>query len=237
MKSIFHPAQTRGHVDLGWLNSHHSFSFGHYYDPERIQFGALRVLNDDQVIGGKGFGMHHHDNMEIISIPMSGDLEHKDSMGNQAVIKSGDVQIMSAGTGIHHSEYNKSQHQPVKFLQIWVIPDKENVKPRYEQISLDPQLTSNRLIQIVSPDPAEGSVWIQQQAWFYLGRFDQAMFLSHSLKKTGNGVYIFVLNGPLEAEGHNLSTRDALGIWDTDQVKLSSATATEFLIIEVPMNV
>lgn len=235
MKTIIHKAESRGHAELGWLKSHHSFSFGDFHDPARVHFGALRVLNDDTVSGGQGFGMHSHDNMEIITIPLSGDLEHKDSIGNQAIIKSGDVQVMSAGTGIHHSEYNKSKDQPVKFLQIWVIPDKKQVKPRYDQISLDQSSMTNRLIQIVSPDPADAGVWLHQQAWFHLGKFEQASFVNYDIKKPGNGVYIFVLSGPLEVEGTVLSTRDAIGLWETETVRISSAGATEYLIIEVPM--
>jgi len=235
MKSILHKASSRGHTDFGWLKSYHSFSFGQYYDAERIHFGALRVLNDDTVSGGNGFRTHHHDNMEIISIPLSGDLEHKDSMGNQAVIKSGDVQVMSAGTGIHHSEYNKSKDQPVKFIQIWIVPDKTQVKPRYDQITLDKQSTTNRLTLIVSPDASDSGVWIHQQAWFHLGRFDQASYVNYEMKKAGNGVYIFVLIGSSDVEGTVLSQRDAIGIWDTDFVRISSSGATEFLIIEVPM--
>lgn len=235
MQIKVHPADTRGQVDFGWLQSRHTFSFGHYYDPERVHFGALRVINDDTVAGGKGFGMHHHDNMEIISIPLSGDLEHKDSMGNQTVIRSGDIQVMSAGTGIHHSEYNKNKDIPVKFLQIWVLPDKENVKPRYDQITLDTATLNNQLTQVLSPDAGDAGVWIHQQAWFHLGRFDRPFTLSYPLKKKGNGVYIFILSGDLSLNGRTYHQRDGLGITGTDEVEISSTGPAEFLVMEVPM--
>jgi quercetin 2,3-dioxygenase len=169
MKTIFHSSSSRGHANHGWLKSHHSFSFANYYNPEKIHFGALRVLNDDYVAPGMGFGEHPHQNMEIISIPLEGDLEHKDSMGNVTVIKHGDIQVMSAGTGVYHSEYNKSKSNSVKFLQIWVIPNKENVKPRYDQITLNLKDRENKLQQILSPDANDEGVWIHQDAWFHLG--------------------------------------------------------------------
>ena len=180
MNTVIHKANQRGHADFGWLDSYHSFSFGNYYDPEKIHFGALRVLNDDVVIGGRGFGFHPHDNMEIISIPLEGDLEHKDSLGSQAVIRSGDVQVMSAGTGIVHSEYNQSKTEPVKFLQIWIVPSRQNVKPRYDQITLG-ILEPNKFHLIVSPDPSDEGVWIHQQAWLHIGSFDRGCLF----KKTG----------------------------------------------------
>lgn len=235
MQITVHRADTRGQVDFGWLQSKHTFSFGHYYDPERVHFGALRVINDDTVAGGKGFGMHHHDNMEIISIPLSGDLEHKDSMGNQTVIRSGDIQVMSAGTGIHHSEYNKNKDLPVKFLQIWVLPDKRNVSPRYDQVTLDPASMNNRLTQVLSPDAGDAGVWIHQQAWFHLGRFDKAFTQEYSLKKKGNGVYLFILSGDLILNGQTYHERDGLGISGTDVVKISSTGPAEFLLMEVPL--
>jgi len=171
--TILHKANSRGDANHGWLHSRHTFSFANYYNPERVQFGVLRVLNDDYVEAGMGFGTHPHDNMEIISIPLEGDLEHKDSMGNIAVIKKGDVQVMSAGTGITHSEYNKNKDKPVKLLQIWVFPNTKNVKPRYDQISLNLADRHNQLQQLVSPNADDGSIWIYQDAWFHLGKFDQ----------------------------------------------------------------
>src|SRR5690606_20497754 len=173
MKKIIHRANTRGYANHGWLKSYHTFSFANYYDPERMHFGALRVLNDDTVAGGMGFGKHPHNNMEIISIPLDGDLEHQDSMGNTAVIRNGDIQVMSAGTGIYHSEYNKNKDKPVKFLQIWVIPNKGNVEPRYDQVTLNVADRHNKLQQIVSPKDGGEGVWIHQDAWFHLGKFDE----------------------------------------------------------------
>jgi redox-sensitive bicupin YhaK (pirin superfamily) len=188
-KSILHKADTRGDADHGWLHSRHTFSFADYYDPERVHFGMLRVLNDDIVKAGMGFGTHPHDNMEIISIPLEGDLEHKDSMGNVSVIKHGDVQVMSAGTGITHSEYNRNKDRLVKFLQIWVFPNRENVKPRYDQITLNIADRHNKFQQILSPDPEDEGVWIYQNAWFHLGQFDKGFNADYNIKAKGNGVY------------------------------------------------
>ena len=192
VNSILHKAETRGDADHGWLHSRHTFSFANYYDPERVNFGMLRVLNDDIVSAGRGFGSHPHDNMEIISIPLEGDLEHKDSMGNVSVIKHGDVQVMSAGTGITHSEYNKNKDKPVKFLQIWVFPNLRNVTPRYDQITLTQSERHNKLQQILSPDPDDAGVWIYQNAWFHLGQFDKGFSADYNIKLNGNGVYAFI---------------------------------------------
>lgn len=234
--TIHHKAETRGHANHGWLDSHHTFSFANYYNPERMNFGALRVLNDDRIDPGMGFGKHPHDNMEIISIPLSGDLEHIDSMGNVAVIKNGDIQVMSAGTGITHSEYNKNTDRVGKFLQIWVIPNKRNVKPRYDQITLNLQERHNRLQQIVSPNPDDEGVWIHQNAWFYLGIFDKDFVVEYPFKKEGNGVYIFVINGQFTIENINLETRDGLGITNTNNITIKSTSQdSEILIMEVPM--
>lgn len=233
--TLLHKADTRGHANHGWLNSYHSFSFANYYNPERMHFGALRVLNDDQVEAGMGFGTHPHDNMEIISIPLEGDLEHKDSMGTVAVIKNGDVQVMSAGTGITHSEYNKNKDKRVKFLQIWVFPNKRNVTPRYSQITLKEADRHNKLQQIVSPDPNDEGAWINQNAWFHLGKFDKDVHQDYRLKLKGNGVYAFVLKGDLNINGISLNDRDGLGIWDTDKISLKAESTTEFLLMEVPM--
>jgi len=235
--TILHKAETRGDADHGWLHSKHTFSFANYYNPERMHFGVLRVLNDDTVSGGMGFGTHPHDNMEIISIPLEGDLEHKDSMGNVAVIRNGDIQVMSAGTGIQHSEYNKSKDNTVKFLQIWVFPNKKNVTPRYDQITLQAEDRHNKLQQILSPNADDAGVWIHQNAWFHLGKFDKGVSTEYKLKLKGNGVYIFNLNGDLEANGQLLNNRDGFGIWDTDKMKLTAITNSEFLIMEVPMTI
>jgi quercetin 2,3-dioxygenase len=234
--TVRHKAETRGDADHGWLHSKHTFSFANYYNPERMHFGVLRVLNDDSVAAGMGFGTHPHDNMEIISIPLEGDLEHKDSMGNVAVIKSGDIQVMSAGTGITHSEYNRNKDKPVKFLQIWVFPNRKNVKPRYDQITLNINDRQNRFQQIVSPDHGDTGVWIHQDAWFHLGRFDKGFSVDYLIKKSGNGVYAFIIKGNVTIDGTTLNERDGFGIWDTDKlsVKANSQDA-EVLLMEVPM--
>jgi quercetin 2,3-dioxygenase len=236
--TILHKAETRGHANHGWLESYHTFSFAEYHNPERMHFGAVRVLNDDRVEAGMGFGTHPHDDMEIISIPLAGDLEHKDSMGNVAVIKSGDIQVMSAGTGIRHSEYNKSRENVVRFLQIWVIPSKKNVTPRYGQITLNLDDRHNKLQQIVSPNQDDEGVWIHQDAWFHLGRFDKDISLTYSVKLPGNGVYAFVLEGEFTIEGTNLKRRDGFGVWSIDKISIkSNSPDAEILLMEVPMNV
>ncbi len=232
----FHKADTRGHANLNWLNSYHTFSFSNYYDPDRMNFGAIRVLNDDTVTKGMGFGTHSHENMEIISIPLSGDLEHKDSMGNSTVIRSGDIQVMSAGSGIKHSEYNHSKDSVVKFLQIWVIPNQKNVTPRYDQMTLNPIDSKNKLQQILSPNPDDEGVWIHQDAWFHLGSFDNNFETTYTVKKEGNGVYFFVINGSFTVNDQTLDTRDGLGIWDVNQFEIkSNSEESKVLIMEVPM--
>jgi quercetin 2,3-dioxygenase len=235
-KIILHKADSRGDANHGWLHSRHTFSFANYYNPERMNFGLLRVLNDDIVEAGMGFGTHPHDNMEIISIPLEGDLEHRDSMGNVSVIKHGDVQVMSAGTGITHSEYNRNKDKPVKFLQIWVFPDKQNVTPRYDQITLDIADRHNKLQQIVSPNVDDAGVWIHQNAWFHLGNFDKSVIKEYKIKVKGNGVYAFILSGEIFINDQKLSTRDGLGIWDTDEIFIKAEEKTEVLLMEVPMN-
>lgn len=236
-KTVLHKAETRGDADHGWLHSRHTFSFADYYDPSRMHFGLLRVLNDDQVAAGMGFGTHHHDNMEIISIPLEGDLEHKDSIGNTTVIKNGDVQVMSAGSGISHSEYNRNKDKPVKFLQIWVIPNKRNVPPRYDQITLHADDRHNKLQQILSPDAGDAGVWIHQDAWFHIGRFDKDYAVDYTIKKSGNGVYAFILKGDFTINGNALHERDGLGIWNTDKISLkANSQDAEVLMMEVPMS-
>jgi redox-sensitive bicupin YhaK (pirin superfamily) len=236
-QTILHKAGTRGHANHGWLNSYHTFSFANYYDPERIHFGALRVLNDDTVEAGQGFGTHPHDNMEIISIPLEGDLEHKDSMGNVTVIKHGDIQVMSAGTGIHHSEYNRNKDQRVKFLQIWVFPNEKKVKPRYDQITLNPADRHNKLQQILSPNPDDEGVWIHQNAWFHLGRLDKGFSTEYTLKAPGEGVYAFILSGDVTITGQELNTRDGYGIWDVEKLSVHADSDAEILLMEVPMKI
>ena len=233
---ILHKADTRGHANHGWLDSHHSFSFANYYNPDRMHFGALRVLNDDRVDPGMGFGTHPHDNMEIISIPLEGDLEHKDSMGNTTIIKNGDIQVMSAGTGIQHSEFNKNTDRLTKFLQIWLFPNKRNVTPRYDQITLNINDRHNKLQQILSPSSEDEGVWINQDAWFHLGKFDNNFTTNYSLKKKENGVYIFVLKGDVSINDQKLNERDGLGIWDIENFKITANSQdAEILLMEVPM--
>ena len=236
--TVLHKANTRGHANHGWLDSHHTFSFANYYNPDRMHFGVLRVLNDDRVDPGMGFGTHPHDNMEIISIPLEGDLEHKDSMGNTAVIKNGDIQVMSAGTGIYHSEYNKNKDKLTKFLQIWVYPNKRNVTPRYDQITLKAADRQNKLQQILSPNPNDAGVWIHQDAWFHLGKFDKDKSTKYDFKKKGNGVYVFVLEGDFSINGITLNRRDGLGVWDSNSIIIKALSkGAEILIMDVPMTV
>jgi len=237
MNTIIHRADTRGHANHGWLDSYHSFSFANYYNEERIHFGALRVLNDDRVAPGRGFGTHPHDNMEIISIPLEGDLEHKDSMGNKAVIREGDLQVMSAGTGIFHSEYNKNEDREVKFLQIWVFPNRKNVEPRYDQISLMELEQKNAFFQVLSPDREDPGVWIHQDAWFHLGHFDSGFTTTYQLKKNGNGVYVFMLEGEADVAGSSLGERDGMGIWDVGEIPFNTISESSILIMEVPMTI
>lgn len=234
---ILHPAKSRGHADHGWLKSFHSFSFGSFFDEQKIHFGALRVLNDDWVSPGMGFGTHPHKNMEIISIPLEGELEHRDSMGNIARIKAGDIQVMCAGTGVSHSEFNANGTQPVKFLQIWIFPKTQNVQPRYDQITLPPHPVSNEWIQIVSPSAGEKGVWIHQNAWFQMAYLTIDTALDYDFKGKNSGVYLFVLEGSVEIENQELQKRDAIGIWETKKVTIRSLhQETRVLLIEVPMD-
>lgn len=235
-KTVLHKANTRGHADHGWLSSYHTFSFAGYYDPARMHFGALRVLNDDTVSAGMGFGTHPHDNMEIISIPLEGDLEHKDSMGNTAVIRKGDIQVMSAGTGVKHSEYNKNADKPVKFLQIWVFPNQKNIPPRYDQITLKEEDRHNKFQQILSPFAQDEGVWIHQDAWFHLGKFDKGKTATYELKKKENGVYVFLLEGSVTVNEQALEKRDGYGLWETDKISFAANSSAEILLMEVPMN-
>lgn len=237
VNTVLHKSDTRGDANHGWLHSKHTFSFANYYNPERMHFGVLRVLNDDTVASGMGFSTHPHDNMEIISIPLEGDLEHKDSMDNVTVIKNGDIQVMSAGTGIKHSEFNKNKDKQVKFLQIWVFPNKKNVTPRYDQISLNEKDRHNKLQQILSPTSDDAGVWIHQNAWFHLGKFDKGIATEYNFKGKGNGLYVFNLNGDLKVNDQLLNSRDGFGIWDTNKVLIKADTDSEFLLMEVPMTV
>lgn len=235
MKTVFHKADSRGYANHGWLEARHSFSFAGYYDPERVHFGALRVLNDDKIAGGMGFGTHPHDNMEIITIPLEGALAHKDNMGNGTTIQSGDIQVMSAGTGIQHSEFNGNEDLDCRLLQIWVFPNKRGVTPRYQQITLDQQQLENNLQQILSPSEADAGVWIHQDAWFHLGQFEAGKSFNYNLKKKGNGVYIFLIDGELQAAEKLLGKRDALGVWDTNTIQFETKQTSRVLLMEVPM--
>ncbi|MCD0477965.1 pirin family protein [Chryseobacterium sp. LC2016-29] len=235
MKTVYHKADSRGHANHGWLNSYHTFSFAGYQNPERTHFGVLRVLNDDTVSQGMGFGTHPHKDMEIISIPLEGDLEHKDSMGTTAVIKKGEIQVMSAGTGVQHSEYNKNKDEAVKFLQIWVFPREIGVEPRYDQISIADGEKNNGFQQILSPNKNDAGVWIHQDAWFNLGKFTKGNGKNYMLNKKGNGVYAFVLKGSAKVGDRDLGERDGLGIWDTQSFNIEATEDTEILLMEVPM--
>jgi redox-sensitive bicupin YhaK (pirin superfamily) len=235
MKKVIHRADTRGYANHGWLKSHHTFSFANYYDPNRIHFGALRVLNDDEVKGGMGFGAHPHDNMEIVSIVLDGALEHRDNTGKQEVIRKNDVQIMSAGTGVVHSEFNASKTAGVNFLQIWVIPTERNVTPRYDQKTFDPTARENALQVVVSPDKTADALWLHQDAWFTLGKFDAGKTLDIMPKAAGIGSYLFLLSGEVKVDGEVLQTRDAIGLSEYDKANIEVIKPAEFLLIDVPM--
>lgn len=237
MNVVLHKANTRGTANHGWLRAKHSFSFANYYNPERMHFGALRVLNDDVIAPGMGFGTHPHKNMEIISIPLEGDLEHKDSMNNVAVIKSGDIQVLSAGTGITHSEYNKNKDKQVKLLQIWIFPNKNGVSPRYDQMTLKIEDRQNQLQQVLSPNPEDAGVWIHQDAWFNMTNLDKGKTLTYPLKNPKkNGVYVFVLKGVATVNTQPLNKRDGLGVWDVEELDIQADSNAELLLMEVPMN-
>ncbi|MEI6585844.1 MAG: pirin family protein [Sediminibacterium sp.] len=235
MKTVLHKAGSRGHANHGWLNSYHSFSFGSYQQNDRMHFGALRVLNDDTVAAGMGFGKHSHDNMEIVSIPLSGDLQHQDSTGRNEIIRAHDVQIMSAGSGIAHSEMNASKTEEVKFLQIWVFPKLKNIEPRYEQKSFLPENRLNQILTVVAPDDTN-AVFINQDAWFSLGHFSKDLSIDYPIKKMGNGVYVFVLSGSVTVNGELLENRDGLGVSETDILTIVANTESELLLIDIPMD-
>lgn len=235
MKKTIHKAVSRGLAEHGWLKSHHSFSFASYYNPERMNFGVLRVLNDDVVAPGMGFGRHPHDNMEIISIPLKGALEHQDNMGTKAVIHANDIQIMSAGTGVQHAEYNHSKTESVNFLQIWIVPKKRNIEPRYDQKTFNPEERKNQFKLVVSPNTNDGSIWINQDAYFSLGSLDAGKELEYRFHKKENGLYVFVLDGELEVAGEVLQKKDALGLELIDKVNFKAIQKTDVLLMEVPM--
>lgn len=236
MRTIYHAADSRGDANHGWLKSKHTFSFANYHNPERMGFGALRVINDDFVIAGQGFGKHSHRDMEIISIPLSGKLGHGDNIGNNGIIETGEIQVMSAGTGITHSEMNADDHEAVSFLQIWVIPNKMNAEPRYQQIRMDELMKPNAFNQILSPNSDDAGVWIHQDAWFSMGDFDKGVTETYQLKNPNNGVYIFVISGKVVINGNTLDTRDGLGVWDTKNFTMDILDGAKVLLMEVPIN-
>jgi quercetin 2,3-dioxygenase len=230
-----HPATSRGYADLGWLKSNHTFSFASYYNPARVHFGMLRVLNDDIVTGGMGFGTHPHDNMEIISIGLEGAIEHNDSMGNRQVIHAGEIQVMSAGTGIQHSEFNPNRELSLNFLQIWIFPKSRNVTPRYQQMKMDTEAMKNRFAQILSPDPDDAGVWIHQDAWFHMGHLDAGISAEYTVQKSGNGVYAFVISGSVVWEGNRLDARDGIAIEDAETLHFQVLEPAQVLLMEIPM--
>lgn len=236
MKTTIFKAGSRGHADHGWLKSYHTFSFAEYHDPERVRFGLLRVVNDDLVSPGEGFGTHPHDNMEIVSIPLKGALAHKDSTGTEKVINTGDVQIMSAGSGLNHSEYNASKTEPVSFLQIWVFPKERDITPRYEQKSFDKAERQNKLQTVVSPAKDDGALWINQDAWFSLANLEKGKSLEYTLNNKAGCVFVFLLEGKAAVAGESLERRDAIGVTGTDKVNITANENSEILVIEVPMN-
>ena len=235
MKSVLHKANTRGHANHGWLDTHHTFSFAGYRDPCHMGFRSLRVINEDRVAPGKGFGAHEHRDMEIVSIPLEGDLEHKDSLGNVAVIRKGEVQVMSAGTGVRHSEFNRNRDREVAFLQIWIVPEREGVEPRYGQVELDPDPGTGAWQAVIGPEGGEAALWIHQDAWFHLGSFASGTTARYTLKNPDHGLYLFVLEGDLDSGGQRLGTRDALGVWETPYLDLDFRSDARVLAIEVPM--
>ena len=235
MKTTVHPADERGHANHGWLKTWHSFSFSGYYDPNKVHFGALRVLNDDYVAASMGFGLHPHDNIEIITIILSGELEHQDSMGNKGIIHEGEVQVMSAGTGIRHSEYNPSSEKEVNLLQIWVFPKEREIEPRYDQKSFKDALKPNELTTLIAPEKDGDHLWINQDARFVMGAFDAGKQVDYQIKTPGNGAYVFVIEGSVELDGKTLNTRDAIGIEDVNTFGLLTKTDSRLLIIEIPM--
>jgi quercetin 2,3-dioxygenase len=235
MKQIIFPSNKRGHAQHGWLDTYHSFSFASYYNPEMVHFGALRVLNDDIVQGGEGFGTHPHDNMEIITIPLTGALEHRDNTGRQAIIKSGDVQMMSAGKGIAHSEYNASKTEPVNLLQIWIFPKKKDIEPLYQQITYKESDFSDTIKTVVSPTKQDNTLLINQDAWLSLGRLKQGGNYSYKIKKEGNGLYAFLIEGSINIDGNELGRRDAVGIYEANEVNINSKTDSYLLIMDLPL--
>ncbi len=235
MEKTLYRSENRGKADHGWLKARHSFSFAGWHNPQRLHFGVLRVLNDDIVAPGRGFDMHPHENMEIITIPLSGSLEHRDDMGNTSMIQEGDVQVMSAGTGVLHSEYNPDDEQAVNLLQIWLFPRERNLTPRYQQKTFYPEKQVNQLVQIISPDQDDGLMWLHQDAWFYISLVEAGNKLEHHFHHDHNGVYLFLISGELEVAGEKLRARDAIGVSRTDKLTIQGLKDSRFLLMEFPM--
>ena len=235
MKTILHKSTQRGHINHGWLDSYHSFSFGEYFDPKKMNFGKLRVINDDFIAAGAGFGKHPHQNMEIITIMLSGILKHEDSMGNAAEIKAGEIQVMSAGKGVFHSEFNGSDTEAVNLFQIWILPNRLDVEPRYDQKTIKDLALPNELYQILSPNPDDQGVWIHQDAWFFLGEFSEEKEIFYQLKKPNNGIYILVIEGTLTLENQQLEKRDAVGISEINSINFKAKKNSKILLMEVPL--
>ena len=235
MKKIVYRSEDRGKANHGWLDTKFSFSFAEYYDPQKINFGMLRVLNDDIIAPGMGFGTHPHNNMEIITIVLEGELEHRDSMGTGSVIHKNEVQVMSAGSGVTHSEYNHSDSDSLNLLQLWIFPKEKNIKPRYEQKYFLPDQKLNQLVTVVSGFSEEGALYIHQDAEIKLGDFEKDQSLMYKLR-ANSGIYLFLINGRVEVLNESLFKRDAIGIYDTDEIEIKISERSEFIIIEVPMN-
>ena len=237
MKTELHPANERGHASLDWLDTYHSFSFATYFNPAREQFGCLRVLNDDTIAGGTGFDLHPHNNMEIITIMLDGSLEHRDSMGNTQVIAQGEVQVMSAGTGIYHAEYNHSETERAKLFQIWIFPREKGLKPRYDQKFFEEQTIKNKLVTLVTPDinQQDDSLWIHQDAYISTVNLEKDKSFEYTIRIQGNGVFAMVIEGNIKVNENSLNRRDAIAVKETDTVNFESVTDSKLLIIEVPM--
>ena len=235
MKTIIHKADSRGFFDYGWLKTYHTFSFSSYYDPERVNFGMLRVLNDDTIEGGQGFGTHPHNDMEIVTIPLEGALAHKDSTGGEGVIYPDEIQVMSAGTGIRHSEYNHLNDGTTKLLQIWVFPDKKGHSPRYDQRFFDAGERKNKLQYIVTPDKKDDNLWLNQDTYFALADMEKDKSINYKIHTKGSGVYLFIIEGKIFVGDNTLSKRDGIGIWETDEIEVTSKENSKLLFIEVPM--
>ncbi len=235
MNTQVYKADERGYANHGWLKTFHSFSFASYFDPNRMGFGALRVLNDDIVEGGMGFGSHPHNNMEIISIPLKGALLHKDNKDNEKVIQSNEVQIMSAGTGIMHSEYNASKSEQVNFLQIWILPKVKNTQPRYDQRIFPIEDRQDRWQILVSPTGEMGSLWINQEAVISRIALSKNNSIDYKTKFDKSGFYLFVIEGDIKVKDLRLTRRDGLGITKTNQISISTVMDSDILLIEIPL--